>query len=199
MFNPEYLRGKRKMELKFNDGITIDTGGSLRKLHLADGWYVVGEGYCIPVADEGEADDTIVEMAVRREKQLTATLFVYGTLRKGQGNHHLLRSSTFLGLAKTKDCYALYGGSIPFLSRTESISQVTGEVYSVDGAILERLDELEGHPHAYKREQAEVVLENGTEVTAWIYFHDKPVGHLIESGDFLESRKAPSRRRQRRV
>ncbi len=50
------------MELKFSDGVIIDTAGPLRKLHLEDGWYVVGNGFCIPVASEREADETIVEM-----------------------------------------------------------------------------------------------------------------------------------------
>lgn len=50
------------MKLKFTDGVEIDTGGPLRKLHLEDGWYVVGNGFCIPVASESEADETIVKM-----------------------------------------------------------------------------------------------------------------------------------------
>ena len=50
------------MTLKFSDGVIIDTSGPLRKLHLEDGWYVVGNGFCIPVASEREADKTIVEM-----------------------------------------------------------------------------------------------------------------------------------------
>ncbi len=55
------------MKLKFSDGIVIDTAGPLRKLHLKDGWYVVGNGFCIPVADEGEADETIVKMSDRKQ------------------------------------------------------------------------------------------------------------------------------------
>lgn len=51
------------MELQFSDGVTINTGGPLRKLHLEDGWYVIGNGFCIPVASEDEADKTILEMA----------------------------------------------------------------------------------------------------------------------------------------
>ena len=121
-------------------------------------------------------------------------IFVYGTLRKGQGNHRLLDRSKFLGNAKTKKRYALYGSWIPFLSRTGSVSQVTGEVYSFDGATLLNLDRLEGHPDAYKREQAEVVLRDGTELTAWIYFCDTPRGDLIESGDFLQ-KTSPRRRK----
>jgi gamma-glutamylaminecyclotransferase len=121
-------------------------------------------------------------------------VFVYGTLRKGLWNHSLLGTSKFIGMAKTKERYALYSNGVPFLSRAGSISQVTGEVYSVDGTTLLNLDRLEGHPDAYKREQAEVILQDGTEIIAWIYFCDTPRGDLIESGDFLQ--KASPRRRK---
>ncbi len=128
---------------------------------------------------------------------LTTTLFVYGTLRKGQCNHHFLDRSKFLGNAKTKKKYALYGSGVPFLSRSRAVSQVIGEVYSVDDATLSRLDLLEGHPDMYKREQAAVGLQDGTELSAWIYFHDTAHGDLIESGDFLQ--KTAPRRRTRNV
>ncbi len=49
-------------EINFNDGVSINTDGPLRKLKLSDGWYVVGEGMLIPVGDEVEADETIQEM-----------------------------------------------------------------------------------------------------------------------------------------
>jgi gamma-glutamylaminecyclotransferase len=97
-------------------------------------------------------------------------------------------------MAKTKKRYALYGHWIPFLSRIASVSQVTGEVYSVDDATLLNLDQLEGHPDMYKREQAEVILQDGTEIIAWVYFCDTPRGDLIESGDFLQ-KTAPRRRK----
>src|SRR5208283_379200 len=45
--------------LKFTDGVEIDTSGPPRKLHLHDGWYVVGEGLLLPVADEVEADEEL--------------------------------------------------------------------------------------------------------------------------------------------
>lgn len=51
------------MELKFSDGITIETSGPLRKLHLEDGWYMVGNGFLIPVSSEIEAQKAIIEMA----------------------------------------------------------------------------------------------------------------------------------------
>jgi gamma-glutamylaminecyclotransferase len=127
----------------------------------------------------------------------THLIFVYGTLRKSQCNHYFLDRSKFLGNAKTKKHYALYGSWIPFLTRAAPVSQVTGEVYSIDDATLSQLDRLEGHPDAYIREQAEVVLEDGTELIVWIYFCDTPRGDLIESGDFLQ--KTSPRRRKRNV
>ena len=48
--------------LRFNDGVNIDTSGPLRVLHLRDGYYVVGEGRCIPVTDLEEAMKVIAEM-----------------------------------------------------------------------------------------------------------------------------------------
>lgn len=55
------------MKLKFSDGVTIDTSGPLRKLNLADGWYVVGNGFSIPVDSEDEANETILEMTEPKE------------------------------------------------------------------------------------------------------------------------------------
>ena len=48
--------------LHFNDGVSIDTSGELRILRLKDGYYVVGQGNCIPVRDREEAHETIEEM-----------------------------------------------------------------------------------------------------------------------------------------
>ena len=55
--------------LHFSDGVSIDTRGELRCLSLHDGLYVVGEGVCIPVADDKEARETIREMLAGKEKQ----------------------------------------------------------------------------------------------------------------------------------
>jgi hypothetical protein len=45
--------------LRFTDGVSIDTSGSLRTLHLADGWYAVGDGMLIPCASREEAEDEV--------------------------------------------------------------------------------------------------------------------------------------------
>ena len=51
------------MRVHFSDGISIEKGGNLRVLHLS-GYYVVGKGNLIPVADYEEAIQTITNMKV---------------------------------------------------------------------------------------------------------------------------------------
>ena len=54
--------------LRFSDGVNIDTSGPLRPLKLRDGWYVVGEGTCCPVADATEARADIERRKARRKE-----------------------------------------------------------------------------------------------------------------------------------
>ena len=48
--------------LRFNDGVEIRTDGELRTTRKSDGLYVVGNGMCIPVDDEAEAQKLIKEL-----------------------------------------------------------------------------------------------------------------------------------------
>ncbi len=48
--------------MKFSDGMEIDTSGPLRVVKKSDGYYVVGEGMLIPVADRAEGEAEIREM-----------------------------------------------------------------------------------------------------------------------------------------
>ena len=50
---------------------------------------------------------------------------------------------------------------------------------------LHLLDEFEGHPDYYNRELIDVILEDGSSLQAWIYFHPDPDGTVIASGDLL--------------
>ncbi|KAL2892063.1 hypothetical protein RDABS01_007972 [Bienertia sinuspersici] len=94
-------------------------------------------------------------------------IFVYGTLKQGFPNHHLLKDlmssndAVFLGSHKTLNSYPLVCGplGIPFLINIPgSGHQVKGELYSVSGRALARLDELEGISRGhYERLPLEVV------------------------------------------
>ena len=46
-------------ELKFNDGVAIKTDGELRVIRLRDGFYVVGNGFSIPVDSREEGNEII--------------------------------------------------------------------------------------------------------------------------------------------
>ncbi|EFI34600.1 AIG2 family protein [Desulfonatronospira thiodismutans ASO3-1] len=112
-------------------------------------------------------------------------VFVYGTLRKGCSNHHLLKDARDIGPARTSEDYALYVHDYPYTVKSEAVGPIRGEVYLVDGRGLDRLDRLENHPHWYVREKKPVQLDEGREVQAWIYFFPEPRGHLVKSGDFV--------------
>lgn len=55
------------MIMRFSDGVCIDTAGELRTLELADGLYVVGQGFLIPVDSREEAGETIRELKKGRQ------------------------------------------------------------------------------------------------------------------------------------
>ena len=45
--------------LRFSDGVNIDTSGPYRVIRLRDGYYVVGQGMCCPVANREEGMELI--------------------------------------------------------------------------------------------------------------------------------------------
>jgi gamma-glutamylaminecyclotransferase len=121
----------------------------------------------------------------RKDRNEQHLVFVYGTLLRGLSNHSLLAQARFLGEARTKNLYALYLDYFPKVIRDETVSPIMGELYLVDGPTLAMLDDLEDHPFEYRREQVTVIMDDGEEVQAWLYFHPKPGGYLLAGGDLL--------------
>ncbi len=72
-------------------------------------------------------------------------VFVYGTLKRGHGNHHLLAGQVFLGAASTAAAYRLcdLGGFPGMVLAGEDGVSIAGEIWEVDAPCLRRLDELE--------------------------------------------------------
>lgn len=56
--------------LRFNDGIEFDTTGELRIEERFDGFYVVGEGWLIPVAGIEEGNETIKRLKKNASENL---------------------------------------------------------------------------------------------------------------------------------
>lgn len=116
---------------------------------------------------------------------------VYGSLRKGGKWHHLLAGADFLGAGWTVQAYTLYLTDYPCLEKTQALYQVRVEVYKVSASELQALDALEEHPEVYLREPAEVYLDQGPLLQAWIYFypqaHALPQAVCLSQGDYLLS------------
>lgn len=74
------------------------------------------------------------------------TLFLYGTLKRGGSNHAFLSGQRYLGDARTKPGFTLYSlGDFPGMVRSPGDTKgVNGELWAVDAACLQQLDELEG-------------------------------------------------------
>lgn len=113
----------------------------------------------------------------KQSNLLNQAVAVYGTLKRGKGNHPLLSKAMFVGTAKTKNKYPLVirNWGLPFLINKPNVGHnVEVEIYLVDQQTLDRLDILEGHPDWYQRKRRKfILLDNGydkLEMTAWVYF-----------------------------
>ena len=113
-------------------------------------------------------------------------LFVYGTLKKGFDNHNMIAGSYFVAIGRTVKRFAMYKQMVPYVTKSEAVSPIFGELYRVHGSALDILDLFEGDPVWNYREEIEVLLDqNSATVTAWMYFNDTPVGELVSSGIYI--------------
>jgi len=92
--------------------------------------------------------------------------FVYGTLKQGYNNNHILSSSVLVKEAIV-DGYKLYYSGFPVAAPCDE-SMVKGEIWDIgdDEQVLERLDRLEGVPWLYTREK--VTTKCGEEVSMYV-------------------------------
>jgi gamma-glutamylcyclotransferase (GGCT)/AIG2-like uncharacterized protein YtfP len=109
-------------------------------------------------------------------------VFVYGSLRRGQSHHPLLRHAKYLGAHKTEPCYTMFGmGPFPAITDGGSTA-IIGEVFAVDGRTLSRLDEFEDCPAEYFRRR--IVTPFGK---AWVYvYRYAPKAAVIPTGDWCD-------------
>ena len=111
---------------------------------------------------------------------------MYGTLKRGHGNHQLINSegghrnqlqSDYLGCGLTKDKLRMTIKGVPFIHAGNDpvdgarLSLELYEVHSPKARLA--LDQLEGHPHHYRRRLTQVELSDGTFISIWVYMVDK--------------------------
>ena len=110
-------------------------------------------------------------------------VFVYGTLKRGFGNHVVMRDARgeFSDVAEIKGAKMYsYHGAFPFITFTSNEEDVVyGELYylppsRVDEG-MEILDMLEGYPNFYNRKRVEVAGKS-----AWVYFMDREDDRFYE-------------------
>ena len=98
-------------------------------------------------------------------------VFVYGSLKRGFGNHSIVSDSKFVSKGVTLEpVYDLVGlGGFPGALRNGE-NAIEGELYLVDRRTFRRLDQLESNGSMYQREVIPVVnIETGEIEQAWIY------------------------------
>lgn len=113
-----------------------------------------------------------------------APVFVYGTLKRGLGNHAVMLEAggEFAGEARTVTRFPLVENGLPYLlEQPRRGHRVQGELYRLNNARgLAHLDRLEGHPNFYRRRLIEVESSGGSRLKAWVYFLARTHEHLSE-------------------
>lgn len=110
-------------------------------------------------------------------------LFVYGTLLRGQRNHHLMATARLVRETATAPGFRLYelDRELPAMVRGGR-GAVAGELYRIDAETLERLDRLERHPDLYWR--TAVRLVDGSTALTYLWRGAVAGGRTIDSGDW---------------
>lgn len=103
-------------------------------------------------------------------------VFVYGTLMKGETNHHYLENSTFLGMA-TIEGYEMYNvGWYPAIIDGDGI--IIGELYQVPNIDIPSIDMLEGEGSLYIKRCETVTDSKGKSSFAFIYVYNRECSDL---------------------
>ncbi len=134
-------------------------------------------------------------------------VFVYGTLRCGQGNHGLLGGNVAAIFAAQLPGHLLYADGLPYVAEcADPGAAVTGDLAVLDPspyeAVLARLDRLEGHRAdgmgLYVRAARPVRYEAAggvwEDTLAWVYHGGRSFSYrsdlLVAGGNWLAGRAA---------
>ena len=101
------------------------------------------------------------------------TLFIYGTLKRGQSANHLLAGQQFLGAAITAPVYRLFDlGGYPGMVRVaRGGCAIEGEIWEIDKACLRALDRLEDVADG-EYERTIIAMAEHENIEGYLYLRD---------------------------
>ena len=113
-------------------------------------------------------------------------LFVYGTLKRGFGNNHLISRCEFVGDFISTDRFDVSGQGFPCAYLNKHGKLLKGEVYKLTETDFIMTDGLEGNGFLYQRE-LRTFIKNGELLEAWIYIIIEPFTSNYETDlDYID-------------
>jgi len=106
----------------------------------------------------------------------TKLIFVYGSLKQGFSNHHIIEKATYQGRAQTKKRYGMFqeeNANYPYLINkcSPKYHHIEGELYEIQSDdILKQIDKFEDAPEYYQRETIDIKIADGKIKKAQSYF-----------------------------
>ena len=112
----------------------------------------------------------------KEDEYFKVYLFVYGSLKRGFKNEHVLDKAKYISKATTVRKFAMYaskGGEYPYLLKDKPLNNIEGELYKIARKdLLKKIDIFEGSPDYYTRESIEVKSRSfNTNKRAFTYFY----------------------------
>ena len=107
-------------------------------------------------------------------------VFTYGTLLKGERNHHLLNDEDYIDIGDIKGFNMFNLGRYPGIKDGDGV--VLGELYLVDDQTLHMLDELEEEGTLYIRQKTIVHTQKG-DFEAFVYIYNLDVLNPVYIGE----------------
>ncbi len=107
------------------------------------------------------------------EDDCNVNVFVYGTLKRNETNHGVMKSANgeFITEAKLPGYYMVNTPWCPFAAKSDNDDDyIEGELYKVPAEKLHILDRLEGYPQLYDRDTVNI-----KDLDAFIYVNRNKV------------------------
>ena len=119
----------------------------------------------------------------KEDKNFEVYLFVYGSLKKGFQNEHILDKAKYISKAITVRKFSMYearGGEYPYLLKDKPSNPIKGELYKIPRKdLLKKIDLFEGSPDYYTRES--IVIYPPVDTNSFVLKEEKKDFYLTAS------------------